>query len=147
MDQQLAGAIAGMIGGITIAATGMAYRAVIGRGFWSLPNGIGGIVFGGERGATLEFGSVTLIGVGLHMVLSAIYGVATVMLDPTFGFGLVPTGTIVGISVWLFNYYLVGAIHDGSRQLAKLNPLWMAFFLHALFGAVTGYVAQQLIGG
>jgi len=139
-------AVAGIVGGMTIAAIGMVYRAAIGKGFWSLPNGIGGIALGTQEGASLAFGPPTVVGVALHMVLSAIYGVLIVALAPALGFGLIGTGVLVGIAVWLFNYYGVGALHAGSRQLAQLNPLWMAFFLHALFGGVTGAVAGWLIG-
>ena len=49
-------ALAGVAGGLTIAAVGMVYRAAIGKGFWSLPNGIGGIALGPQAGATLNFG-------------------------------------------------------------------------------------------
>lgn len=139
-------ALAGIIGGITIAGVGMVYRAAIGKGFWSLPNGIGGIVLGPDAGAKLNFGGTTLTGVALHMVLSAIYGIATVIIAQRFGLDYVFTGVGVGVAVWLFNYYVVGAVHDGSRQLAKLNPVWMAFFLHALYGGVAGFVAGKLVG-
>ncbi|MBV8971072.1 MAG: hypothetical protein JO290_02145 [Sphingomonadaceae bacterium] len=138
-------ALAGVAGGLTIAAVGMVYRAAIGRGFWSLPNGIGGIALGPEAGATLGLGLPTVTGVGLHMVLSAIYGVVIVALAPSLRIGVVPTGFLVGVAVWLFNYYVVGRVHAGSKHLAELNPLWMAFLLHALFGVVTGLVAQALL--
>ncbi len=61
-------ALAGIAGGVVIAAVGMAYRAAIGKGFWSLPNGIGGIALGAEQGATLGFGVPTVTGVALHMI-------------------------------------------------------------------------------
>lgn len=145
MEQQFAGAIAGIIGGMTIAAVGMIYRAAIGGGFLSLPNGIGGVVLGGDRGATAAFGIPTFTGVGLHMILSAIYGVLIVELAPRLGLSLVGFGTLFGVLVWLFNYYVVGAFHEGSRRLAQLNPVWMALFLHALFGAVTGIATEALL--
>ena len=139
-------AIAGIVGGVTIAGVGMIYRTIIGKGFWSMPNGIGGIALGAQAGATRDFGLVTVIGVALHMVLSAVYGIAIVVLAPLIGLGFIATGFLVGVAVWLFNYYAVGAIHPGSKQLARLNPVWMAFFLHALYGVVAGYVLQILIG-
>lgn len=144
MDSYLAGAIAGIIGGLTIAAVGMVYGAASGRGFWSLPNGIGGIVLGSERGDTRSFGLPTLTGVGLHMVLSALYGVIIVFLGQTITGEYLLTGVVFAIAVWLFNYYAVGAVHAGSKKLAGLNPVPVALFLHALFGAVTGIVAPML---
>ena len=145
MNEFLYPALAGVVGGVTIAGVGMIYRTIVDGGFWTLPNGIGGIVLGAERGASRDFGLPTLTGVGLHMVLSAIYGIVIVLLAPRIGIGLVPMGLAVGIAVWLFNYYVVGAVHEGSRKLSQLNPVWMAFFLHALFGFVTAVVAQALI--
>ncbi|MFX7988843.1 hypothetical protein ABTK55_19910, partial [Acinetobacter baumannii] len=65
---------------------------------------------------------------------------------PVLGLGYVPTGIAVGIVMWLFNYYVVGRVHAGSAHIAELNPVWMAFFLHALYGAVAGLSAQILIG-
>lgn len=144
--QLIAPAVAGIIGGMTIAAVGMVYRAAIGQGFRTLPNGIGGIVLGADAGDTRAFGVATLTGVGLHMVLSAVYGVLTVALAPLTGIGYVATGIIVGTVVWIFNYYVVGRVHAGSHKLANLNPVWMAFFLHALYGGVAGYAAQLIVG-
>ncbi|MBX9730151.1 MAG: hypothetical protein K2X59_02390 [Sphingomonas sp.] len=138
-------ALAGIAGGVTIAAVGMVYRAAIGKGFWSLPNGIGGIALGPDAGATRSFGLATLTGVALHMVLSAVYGIAIVALAPALGIGFVATGFIVGVAVWLVNYYVIGAVHAGSKHLAQLNPVWMAFFLHALYGVVAGIVVQAFI--
>jgi hypothetical protein len=40
----VAGVIGGIVGGLAIAALGMAYGAASGRGFWTLPNSIGGII-------------------------------------------------------------------------------------------------------
>ena len=137
-------ALAGIIGGVTIAGVGMVYRAAIGKGFWSLPNGIGGIVLGPAAGADRAFGLTTLTGVALHMLLSAIYGVAIVTLAPATGLSFIVTGLLVGVAVWLFNYYVVGAFHAGSKQLAELNPVWMAFLLHALYGGVAGLVLELM---
>lgn len=145
MDNYIAGAVAGIAGGLTIAAVGMVYGAATGRGLFSLPNGIGGLVLGSARGDTRSFGVPTVTGVGLHMVLSAIYGVIIILLAQNVTGEYLMTGTVVGVALWLFNYYGVGAVHDGSKKLAGLNPVPVALFLHALFGAVAGIVAHALI--
>lgn len=147
MTLQLIGpAIAGILGGMTIAAVGMVYRATIGQGFWTLPNGIGGIVLGPDAGDTRAFGVATLTGVAFHMLLSAVYGVLTVAIAPVIGIGYVGTGVLVGLAMWIFNYYVVGSAHAGSHKLARLNPVWMAFLLHALYGGVAGVAAQLIVG-
>lgn len=139
-------ALAGVAGGVTIAGIGMVYRAATGQGFWSLPNSIGGIALGAPAAATRAFGLVTLTGVALHMVLSAVYGIAIVGLEPVLGIGFVATGIVVGMLVWVVNHYGVGAVHAGSKAHAGLNPIWLAFSLHALYGMVAGLVVQTMIG-
>ncbi len=139
-------AIAGMIGGAAIAGAGMVYQAATGNGFWSLPNSIAGIVMGPEAGARRPFGVATLVGVGFHMLLSALYGIVAAWLAPVIGLGLVVTGVLVGLAVWIINHYGIGAFLAGARYHRGVNPLWLAFLLHAGFGAITGYVAQALIG-
>ena len=62
-------ALAGIVGGVTIAGVGMVYRAATGKGFWSLPNSIGGIALGTEAAASRAFGLTTVTGVALNMVL------------------------------------------------------------------------------
>ena len=138
--------IAGVVGGVAIAGIGMVYRAAVGQGFWSLPNSIGGIALGPKAAGTRAFGVVTLTGVALHMVLSAIYGIAIVALSPAIGLGYVATGFLVGMVVWVVNHYGIGAVHAGSKAHAGLNPISLAFFLHALYGMVAGLVVQILIG-
>jgi len=137
-------AIAGAIGGAAIAGMGMAWRAAAGRGLWTLPNSIGGILLGVEAAASNQFGLTTVTGVALHMVLSAIYGIATLVLAPMLGTSYVATGVLVGLIVWVVNHYGVGAVHAPSHRHAGLNPLWLAAFLHIAYGAITGLVIAQL---
>jgi hypothetical protein len=139
-------AFAGIIGGIAIAGVGMIYSAATGGGLWTLPNSIGGIVLGPKAGGTRSFGKATFVGVGFHMALSAIYGIATAYIVHRFNTGYVVTGIAVGVFFWLFNHFLIGRVQSGARQHARFNPIWVAFALHALYGAVTGVVAAALIG-
>ena len=142
----LLSALAGIAGGVAIAGVGMIYSAVTGGGLWSLPNSIGGILMGAEVGNTRSFGIVTLVGVGFHMVLSAVYGIATVYLAGLLDVGFVFSGIAVGIFFWLFNHFLIGSASEGARRHAQFNPVWLAFLLHVLYGAATGLVAIALIG-
>jgi hypothetical protein len=141
----LLSALAGVVGGVAIAGVGMVYSAATGGGLWTLPNSIGGIVMGAEAGMTRSFGMVTLVGVGFHMVLSATYGIATVYLARQFSIGFVYAGIAVGIFFWLLNHFLIGSATAGTRKHVQFNPVWLAFGLHALYGAVTGLAAISLI--
>jgi hypothetical protein len=84
-------ALAGIVGGVAVTGGAMIFSAVTGGGFWSLPNSFGVILAGAKVGNTRSFGIVTLVGIYLHMVLSAIYGIATVYLahQLNIGFGVV----------------------------------------------------------
>lgn len=138
------GSIAGVAGGLAIAAAGMVAGAALGSGFWSLPNAIAGLALGAEAGATRDLGLATLVGVGLHMVLSAGFGVATLWVTRRVTREFIFTALAMGIGLWLFNYYAVGLVSAGARAVASLNPVWLGGALHLLFGAVTGVVARRL---
>jgi hypothetical protein len=132
---------------MTIAAVGMVYSAVTGSGFWSLPNVIGGIVLGPSRGDSRDLGVATVSGIGFHMVLSAIYGIAIVWLGLNVTHNFIYTGILVGIAIWLINSYGIGSFHAGAHRYAQFNPVWFSFVLHVLYGYVTGLVAGLLIAG
>lgn len=145
MHSYFAGAISGIVGGLAIAALGMGYGVASGRGFWALPNSIGGLILGPKRGGVGSFGVATVIGGALHIVLSAVFGVVIVLLAKDFTHAYLATGLAVGAAIWLINYVGVGAIHPGSRQVAKLNPVPVALGLHLLFGLVTSVVAVLIL--
>jgi hypothetical protein len=145
MMQLILSALAGAIGGASIAGLGMIYSAAVGGGFWSLPNSIGGIVLGPEAGDTRSLGLVTLVGMAFHIALSVLYGGAIVYLAQRDGLGYVITGISVGILIWLFNHLFVGTLLPGAKKHTEFNPLWLAISLHALYGAIAGAVAAALI--
>ena len=138
------GAMAGIAGGLAIAAAGMVLDAALGVGFWALPNAIGGIVLGPITGASPGLGLVTLAGVVLHMMLSIGFGVATLFAIRKVTREHVATAVAFGLGLWLVNYYVLGQLSAGAHAVATLNPIWMAGALHALFGAVTGLVTRAL---
>ncbi|TCR70712.1 hypothetical protein [Rhizobium sp. BK376] len=101
---------------------------------------------GAEAGDTRKLGMVTLVGVCFHMVLSAAYGLATVLLARRLDIGFVYAGIAVGVFFWLFNHFLIGRATEGARKHVRFNPVWLAFLLHVLYGAVTGLVVIPLLG-
>ena len=141
MNGYVAGAIGGIVGGLAIAALGMAYGAASGRGLWRLPNSIGGIILGAKRADARSFGVATLVGAALHIVLSAVFGIVIVLIAQDFTHAYLATGLVGGAALWLINYVGIGAIHPASREVAKLNPVPIALGLHLLFGLITGVVA------
>lgn len=138
------GIVAGIAGGLAIAAAGMVLSSVRGAGFWSLPNAIGGIALGPTAGATRDLGLITLVGVMLHMALSAGYGVFAAGTIHKVTREYLATAVVLGLGLWIVNYYVIAAFLPGARAMAELNPIWMAAGLHVLFGAVVGGVARWL---
>lgn len=145
MTGYVAGVIGGIVGGLAIAALGMAYGAASGRGLWALPNSIGGLILGPRRADTRVFGVATLVGVALHVLLSAAFGVAIVLLAQGFTHAYLVTGLVAGVALWLINYVAIGAIHLGARGIAKVNPVPIALGLHLLFGFITSVVAVSIL--
>ena len=141
MSGYVAGAIGGIVGGLAIAALGMAYGAASGRGLWALPNSISGLILGARRADTRLFGVATLVGAALHILLSALFGIVIVLLAQDFTHAYLATGLVGGAALWLINYLGIGAIHLGARQVAKLNPVPIAIGLHLLFGLIASGVA------
>lgn len=145
MSGYFAGVIGGIVGGLTIAALGMAYGAASGRGLWTLPNRIGALILSQRRVDARSFGVVTLVGVALHIVLSAVFGIVIVLLAQHFTHAYLVTGLIAGAVLWLVNYVVIGAVDQGAREVAKLNPVPIAVGLHLLFGIITSGVAVLIL--
>ncbi len=141
MSGYVAGAIGGIVGGLAIAALGMAYGAASGRGLWTLPNSISGIILCPRRAEAKVFGVATLVGAALHIVLSAVFGIVIVLLAQNLTHAYLATGLVGGATLWLINYLGIGAIHLGAHQVAKLNPVPIALGLHLLFGFIASGVA------
>ena len=100
---------------------------------------------GAEAGNTRSFGMVTILGVYFHMLLSAICGIAIVYFAHQLNIGFVFAGIAVSIFFWRFDYFLIGTASEGAGKHVQFNPVWFAFLLHVLYGAVTGLVAIALI--
>ncbi|BBX20803.1 hypothetical protein MTER_02140 [Mycolicibacter terrae] len=144
MNGIVAGAIGGIVGGLAIAALGMTYGAVSNRGFWALPNAIGGIILGPSRHEARSFGVATVVGISLHVILSAVFGIVIVVVVHEFTHAYIATGVVGGLALWLVNYVGIGTIHRGSRDVAELNPVPVALGLHVLFGLIAGLVAASI---
>lgn len=144
MNGYFAGAIGGIVGGLAIAALGMVYGAVSGRGFWTLPNAIGGMILGPRGEDARSFGVATLIGGVLHVVLSAVFGSIIAIVAQNLTHAYIATGLILGAALWAVNYVGIAAVHPASREVAKVNPVPIALGLHLLFGLISAVVAFSI---
>ncbi|HEX5690852.1 MAG TPA: DUF6789 family protein [Roseiflexaceae bacterium] len=144
----LGGAIAGLIGGLSMALVGAIISASIGGDIWLESKQIAAIVYGSAAAAQpgFEAGPV-LVGTLLHLlistVLGALFGIVTRRIfHLTSEFGtLLMAGLIYGMLIWLVGYFAV---------LPAINPLLRetyapAFIVqHLVYGAVTGLVYTML---
>ncbi len=139
------GLVAGLIGGIAMAMVVMLVSAVMGMGFWAMPQMISGLVLGSQA-AMAGGATAILVGLVVHMMLSAVYGLiyAWIVNAVTHEFWL--TGIAFGIVLWVVNFYGFGSFWPAAAMMQK-EPLMLAIVSHAIFGLVTAGVAVGFAGG
>lgn len=134
-------ALAGLVGGLVMAAMAMMLTALLGMGLFAMPKMIGGLIFGAQAAMS---GGAMLIAVGLmlHMMLSAMFGLlyGVIVNAVTHEFWI--TGLAFGMALWIVNFYLVGLVLPGARMMAQSEPVWLAVMTHAVFGLVTAWFAM-----
>ncbi len=137
------GAIAGLIGGITMAMVTMMLTGMMGMGIWAMPKMIGGLALGPQAVMT---GGVAVIVAGLmiHMMLSVMFGLVYAMIVNVVTRELWLTGLTLGIALWLVNFYAVGAVWPAAAMMQK-EPLALAALSHLVFGTVTALVASRFV--
>jgi len=77
MMQLILSALAGAIGGASIAGLGMIYSAAVGGGLWSLPNSIGALLPGAKKHAKYN---PLWLAISLHALYGAITGAVAAAL-------------------------------------------------------------------
>jgi hypothetical protein len=136
-------AVAGVVAGIVMAMAAMVIAAIAGHGFWAPPRAITGTVFGAEyAGSGFAVGSV-VVGMMLHMMLSAAFGVVYALLvglaTRTLATGpQVVAGMAWGLVLWAVNTFLIAPQLAGGELLTEAMPAWTWLVVHLLFGAMLG---------
>ena len=137
------GVIGGIIAGIVFAISEMVMAALTGMPAVAPLQMIGAIVLGP---ATLEAAATAgtlAVGLIVHLVLSAIYGVilalivlAAPALRASIG-TLTIVGAVYGLLLWLVNFYVIAPA--AFPWFAMADPV-VQFIAHVVFyGAVLGY--------
>ena len=136
------GALAGLAGGIVMAIVAMMITGGMGMGLFAMPAMIAGLVLG--TAAAMSGGAmVVIVGLMLHMMLSAMFGVVFVTLVNYATHEFVWTGLIFGLALWVFNFYVIGAFIPAAHMMAQQEPAWLAIMTHAVFGISTGLLAKN----
>ena len=139
-DRAGAGAVAGVVAGLVFAALSMMYAAVAGPGVWAPPRMIATIV-GFEMAPV--FGAVpVIVGLMLHMMLSAIYGAVFAVVMGSAGRALVlGAGIAFGLTLYVINFHVFTQL----EQFAAFRMMagnWFEIAVHAVFGLLlaAGYL-------
>lgn len=144
----LHGAVGGILAGVVFILAEMLISAAMGGPFFGPLRMIGSIVLGPQALAgTFPLATAALVGLVVHLVLSAIYGVIFVyllayirQLDASTGL-LLLYGALLGFALWVINFLIVAPV--AFPQFTMVDQFWMGFVPHTIFfGAVLGgYVA------
>lgn len=149
----LHGIVGGIVAGIIFAMAEMVMAVLMGGDFFGPLRMIGSIALGiGALSPTYPLGSAFVVGVVVHMILSAIYGVVFVyllafanQLGTSAGL-LLLYGSIFGLALWILNFLIIAPI--AWPQFTMVDQFWMGFVAHTFFfGTVLGgYVAATRPG-
>jgi hypothetical protein len=136
----LAGIIAGLIAGIAMAMVAMMLMPMMGRGMWSPVKLMAGTLQGE---AALEGGAATiLLGMMIHMGMSAVLGVIFALIVGALGWAglwtLIVAGIVYALIVWVVNQYAILPVVD--KVMAERMPPMAFAVTHVVYGAVLGWL-------
>ncbi|MBI4320837.1 MAG: hypothetical protein HY675_20280 [Chloroflexi bacterium] len=144
----LHGVIGGVIAGIVFAMFEMVVAMVMGGSFFDPLRMIGSMALGsGALLPTYPLATAAIVGLVMHMMLSAIYGVIFVYLlaytNQLAGSTslLLLYGSLVGLGLWIVNFLIIAPFV--WPQFTMVNQFWMGFVAHTFFygTVIGGYIA------
>ncbi len=134
------GAVVGMAAGAIMAMVAMVYTTITGFGFWALGSGISEAFM---TTASAESAGGIAIGLGVHMMLSAMLGVGAAYLASDVlkdrveaGLNLVWVRLGIGAVVFAVNWFVVLPIVDPA--FIEIMPYGPALVFHLIFGYSLG---------
>ena len=134
------GIVAGIIGGMLMAALTMMATAASGMGLLAPLKLIAATFFGKE--ATAGGAGVLLVGLMLHMMNAAVLGVifAALIRRIEGGGAAVVAGLAFGIAVWLATTFIALPVADPIMRAAVATIPGVWFVAHMFFGVGVGSV-------
>lgn len=135
------GIIGGVGAGVVFAMFEMVMAAILNgaSAFFTPLRMIAGIVIGQQAlQPSYSLPTVIVVGLVLHMMLSALFGLGfagILRYVPAFAGSpttLVVSASVLGIGLWLANFYLIANIAGWAWFPDKSNPI-VQFFAHTLF--------------
>jgi hypothetical protein len=139
-ERALAGALSGVAAGLVFAVLSMIYAAVVGPGLWAPPRMIATIV--GFAMAPAFAPAAVAVGLGLHMILSALYGaVFAVAIGSATRAVVLAAGLLFGLALYVVNFHGFAQI-DQFAAFRMMAGNWFEIAVHAVFGVLlaAGYL-------
>ena len=142
-----AAAVAGFAAGVVFLALEILMALMTTGSAWGLPRMIAAIILGrGVLPPPASFSlSVVLVALGVHVVLSIIFGLVAGLLIAPFHFdssvGMASVaGAIFGLAVYLINFYGMTQFFPWFADARN----WMSVFAHLVFGVVAADIYLKL---
>ena len=142
-ERAAAGAVAGVVAGLVFAALSMIYTAVVGPGVWA-PTRMIATILGFEMAPVFAAVPV-VVGLVLHMMLSAVYGAVFAVVMASAGRALIlAAGIAFGLALYVLNFHVFAQL----EQFATFRMMagnWFEIAVHAAFGLLlaAGYLGWR----
>ncbi len=130
-------ALFGIVGGTIMAMAGMIMTAFTAAGPFAVPTMMGSIVLG-PQAAQAGGAGVIMIGLLLHMLLSAMFGIVFGAIVRQWPKDTIGTGATFGLALWFLNFHLLARFVPGAAAMAAVTPVWIALLTHLIFGLAVG---------
>jgi hypothetical protein len=146
------GIAAGIVGGIAFAVVEMVLSVAVGDTVSKPLQATGSILLGPQAlSADYPLGTAIMVGGGLHMVFSALYGVAFVLLlAATQQLGalspvVILEGVVYAMALWVINFLVIAPAL--FSHLAGVSSFWLSFTVaHGFYGlALGGYLLKGAV--
>ncbi len=139
-ERAIAGALSGVAAGVVFMVLSMIYAAVVGPALWAPPRMIATIV--GFAMAPAFGAAAVAVGLGLHMMLSALYGaVFAVAMGSARRAVVLAAGLVFGLALYVVNFHGFAQI-DQFAAFRMMAGNWFEIAVHAVFGVLlaAGYL-------
>jgi len=136
------GAIGGILGGAAMGLFAMIVAALMGMGFWAPLKMISATFYGEAAMAQPGFAAgPVLVGLMIHMVVSAVYGAiyGTLARPRWSGGALLGWGVVYGLVIWALAYLLLPLVNPLMSKAMRegMQPFLFAAE-HVIYGAALG---------
>lgn len=132
------GIIAGLCGGIAMALAMMALGTAVKQSPWHMAKRLASIVLGPS--AKDGGPPVIALGLAMHIVLSAAFGLVFAIVADQLTHEFWMTGVAYALTLWVINFW--GAqITPGGRQMSEAAWAWLSPLAHIVYGGVMAAIA------